>query len=92
MLLIKSSTECFVYSFRVGSAKEIKKDILPLINKANASLEYGKYILDLEDDIDWEFKIDIRYTTVEDVYNILKIFMNSLLNLAVDINEMQKSK
>lgn len=91
VLLTKSSYECFIYSFRVGTAKGIKKNIYPLINKANASLEYGKYIL-ASNDIDWEFKIDLRYTTDEDIYNILKIFMVSLLNLAVDINNEKHKK
>lgn len=92
LLLIKNPNECFIYSFRVGDTKGIKRNILPLINKANASLEYGKYILAFENDIDWEFKFDLRYTIDQDIYNILKVFMISLLNLAVDINKIRQKK
>lgn len=90
-LLVKSSYECFMYSFRIGSSKGIAKYILSLINKANSSLEYGKFILS-GNDIDWEFKIDLRYTTQKDINKILKVFMMSLLNLAVNINEEKNRK
>lgn len=92
LLFIKNPNECFIYSFRVGNTKGVKRNILSLINKANASLEYGKYILAFDNDIDWEFKIDLRYTIDEDIYNILKVFMVSLLNLAVDISEVKQKK
>lgn len=92
ILFIKNPNECFIYSFRVGNTKGIKRNILSLINKANTSLEYGKYILAFNNDIDWEFKFDLRYTIDEDIYNILKVFIISLLNLAVDINEIKQKK
>lgn len=92
LLLITSSNECFIYSFRIGTSKGIKKSILPLINEANSSLKYGKYILDSDDDIDWEFQFKINYIVDKDIYIILQTFMRSLLNLAMNIMKIRNNK
>lgn len=92
LLLVSHTYECSIYAFRVGTSEGIKQDVLSLVNKANIILKYGKYILDSDDEIDWEFIIDLNYTTKEDISNILKDFITSLLNLAVDINEVKNKK
>ncbi|MBO5054856.1 MAG: YbjN domain-containing protein [Lachnospiraceae bacterium] len=92
-LLVKSgTTECFIYCFRIGEDKASGNDILELINHINSSLEYGKYILDSEGDINWEYKFDIEHISKEDIYDILKVFITSLLTFSVHKNELIRKR
>lgn len=87
VLLTRQNNECFIYCFRLGTKEGVEKHILKIVNNVNSSLTYGKYILDSDGDINWEYKFDIDCITKDDVYEILCVFMESLLNFAVQVNK-----
>lgn len=89
MLVIRSSGECIIYCFRIGSNSEINGQALKIINEVNNSLEYGKYILDSDGDVDWEYIIDLDCVSQNDVYEILIVFMQSILNFGVIVNKIK---
>lgn len=91
MLMVKQS-DCYIYCFRIYKKDGIEDDILSIINKINGTLEYGKYILDSDGDINWEYKFDMNCTSPNDVAILLRSFVKSVLVFATYINEYKLKK
>lgn len=89
LLVIKEKGECIIYCFRISSKDEIGKNVLEIINKINISIEYGKYFLDSDGDVDWEYKFDLDCISSEDIHDLLISFVRSVLNFGVMINEIK---
>lgn len=87
LLVAKSINECFIYCFIGGKKGILGDEVLHIINNTNVSLEYGKFYLDSDNDISWEYKLDLDKLEKKDITNILNAFSISLLKLYVNINE-----
>lgn len=89
LLVIKEKGECGIYCFRISSKDEIGKNVLEIINKINISIEYGKYFLDSDGDVDWEYKFDLDYISSDDIHELLISFVRGVLSFGVMINKLK---
>lgn len=76
-LIYTSNNRCNMYCFRIGSSND-NNQILYILNEVNKISEYGKYVLDSGNDINWEYSFSLDNTDIEDIENILISFFETL--------------
>ena len=77
-IVIEPSGECHLICFRVGSKDDDSGNTLYIVNEVNKGPTYGKFILDSDNDVNWEFSFDINNIDSYDLKNILISFFDSL--------------
>lgn len=77
-LICTSNSKCNMYCFRIGSGDKNDNKTLYILNEVNRISEYGKYVLDSDNDINWEYTFEIDSTEIEDIEDILISFFENL--------------
>lgn len=90
-LVHKGNNECVLFCFRVGINDMKDEQIYRIINQVNKKIQYGKYTLDSDGDIDWEYRFDISCMDDEGIKEILTSFYESML-LFVMFKREERSK
>lgn len=78
-LIYKHYEESILYCFKVGVNDLTVNEMLYIINNANRALEYGKYILDSDNEIDWEYRFDIEHIEIDELKLVIKDFLESII-------------
>lgn len=87
-LLIVNGNSVSIYCFRVWTNKGIEKEILEIINDINKSTKYGKFIVDSDGDVNWEYIFDLEHISKKEIGSILCSFFESVLKLSSLINNV----
>lgn len=82
-LVHNAENECALFCFRAGNYAEQEEDMLRIINTINRKTEYGKYTIDKNGDIDWEYKFNADSTHPDDIEKILSSFFGSMTELVL---------
>lgn len=90
-LVNKGNNECILFCFRIGTNNTQDEYIYKIINQVNKKMQYGKYTLDSDGDVDWEYRFDISCLDDEDIKEVLISFFESML-LFVMFKREERSK
>lgn len=88
LLIVNSNSVCSIYCFRIWTNKGIENEILEIINDINKSTKYGKFILDSDGDVNWEYIFDLEHIAKNEIGTILCSFFESVLKLSSLINNV----
>lgn len=65
---------CTIYCFSIYNIKAINTKIYNIINIANIIIKYGKFFIDNDDEIDWQYNFEFKHTSKDDIKDILQNF------------------
>lgn len=90
-LLLFKEMNCYLSCFRIGNKEIVGENALSIINNINSSLEYGKYVMDNDGDINWEFMFNYNNITIDDIKVYLTTFFESTLDFFMLVRHKEKT-
>lgn len=78
-LICGKNNECALFNFRAATNDVQDEDTYRIINQINKNVEYGKYTLDSNGDLDWEYRFDIESINSNDLRSALLSFYEGML-------------
>lgn len=83
LIVLEDDFNCYLSCFGLANEKKLKNHTLYIINNINSSLEYGKYILDDDGDVNWEFKFNYSHSTRNDIQKYFSSLIESVFDLLI---------